>query len=182
MLVALSIAAALLTSVAVALDASFKAYAANQQQAQLMQRARLAMNRIVSYIRTTDTHAPLADDAFDQFRNGFIVEDTGIEMMLDDVNGISFQQVGDRLEMVPFTMSGGAQTHGTANVLLHGVQDGDFVVRLQPLEGSSTMRLKRASIKLTVRSAAGTALSGEEPQASESVTLSTAIMPRKNLW
>jgi prepilin-type N-terminal cleavage/methylation domain-containing protein len=182
MLVALAISAALLTSVAVALDASFKAYAANQQHAQLMQRARLAMNRIITCIRSTDTHAPTSDEAFNEFRTGHVVEDTGIEMMLDDVNGISFQQVESRLEMTPFTMSGGMQTYGTARTLLEGVGENDFFVRFQPLEGSSTLKLKRASIKLTVRTSSGQNLRGEEPNSDESVTLSTSIMPRKNLW
>jgi hypothetical protein len=181
LLVALAISAALLTSVAVALDASFKAYAINQQQAQLMQRARLAMNRIVTFIRSTDTHAPPSDAAWNSFKTGHIVEDSGIEMMLDATNGISFQQTGDRLEMVPFTMNAGVQTYGTARVLLDGVGAGDFLIRFQPLEGSTVPKLKRATITLTLRPSAGTTLNAEAPQ-SDPVTLSTSIMPRKNLW
>jgi type II secretory pathway component PulJ len=182
MLIALSICAALLTSVVVALNASFQAYAANQQQAQLMQRARLAMNRIVSYIRSTDTHAPPSDDAFNQFKTGHVVEDNGIEMMIDNTNGLAFQQKEDRLEMIPFTISGGVQTYGAPHTLLDGVGEGDFVVRFQPLEASSTLKLKRASIKLTVRTGPTQHLTGESPHPDGSVTLSMSVMPRKNLW
>src|SRR5262245_35586852 len=104
LLVALSISAALLTSVAVALDASFKAYSINQQQAQLMQRARLAMNRIVAQIRSTESHAPYTEALYDSFSTGHVVTDVGIQMMLDDTNtdGIAFYQAGTQLMRRPF--------------------------------------------------------------------------------
>jgi type II secretory pathway component PulJ len=182
LLVALGISAALLTSVAVATDAAFKAYAANQSQAQLTQRARLAMNRIVTYIRSSDTHAPENDGPYNTFKSKHVAQDSGIEMMLDLTNGITFRQTGNRLEMVPFTMSvAGVQTYGTARTLLDGVGTGDFVVRFQPLMSSKVLKLERASIVLTVRPTSKTTVKGEQV-AGDSVTLSTSVMPRKNIW
>jgi type II secretory pathway pseudopilin PulG len=181
LLVALAISAALLTSVAVALDASFKAYAVNQQQAQLMQRARLAMNRIVTQIRSTESHAPYTDTLYESFRTGHVVTDLGIQMMLDDTNGIAFYQAGTQLIRRPFKLVAGAQQWGDAHVLLEGVNAGGFTISFQPLEGSRDPKLKRATITLTVGQSDNTTLNAEDTHA-DAVTLSTSIMPRKNLW
>jgi hypothetical protein len=188
LLVALAISAALLTSVAVAVDASFKAYAINQNQAQLMQRARLALNRMVCYIRSTKTHLPVNDGPTDSFLHNHITTDTGIEMLLDSTHGVAFQQTGDHLEMVPFTENAGGRVYGTAHVLLQGVAPGDFRVTMEPQYSAQARKvgslicdqLKRASIVLTVRPNDKTTTAGET--ATETVTLSASVMPRQNIW
>lgn len=188
LLVALAISAALLTSVAVAVDASFKAYAVNQNQSQLMQRARLAMNRMTSYIRATSQHLPDDDTAQTQFEEGFITHAGAIRMMLDSTNGVIFRQANNQLQMVPFTIAGSTLTEGTAHVLLQGVKTGDFDITFEPQRSAEAIKtggvydqLRRASIILTVRPDASTTLSGEtDPD--QSVTISASVMPRNNIW
>jgi Tfp pilus assembly protein PilW len=188
LLVALAISAALLTSVAVAIDASFKAYAANQTNAQLMQRARLAMNRITTYIRATNQHLPDDNTAQDQFESGLVTQASAIRMMLDTTNGVIFRQTGQELQMVPFTISGGTLNEGTPRVLLEGVGSGDFTIRFEPQRSTQSAKvggrydqLKRASISLTIRPTAKTTVTGESTSG-EAITLSTSVMPRKNIW
>jgi len=188
LLVALAISAALLTSVAVAIDASFKAYAANQTNAQLMQRARLAMNRITTYIRATTEHLPDDDTAQDEFESGLITQASAIRMMLDETNGVIFRQAGQQLQMVPFAISGSVLSEGTPHVLLEGVGSGDFTIRFEPQRSTQSAKvggrydqLKRASISLTIRPTAKTTTTGESASG-ESVTLSTSVMPRRNIW
>jgi prepilin-type N-terminal cleavage/methylation domain-containing protein len=188
LLVALAISAALLTAVAVAVDASFKGYAINQSQAQLMQRARLAMNRITSYIRATTEHLPDDDDAQSDFENGLVTTASSIRMMTDSTNGVIFRQNGTALQMVPFTIAGTTLTEGTAHVLLDGVGTTDFLITFEPQRsaqaaktGAKYDQLRRASITLTLRPSATNSVKGEAQQ-NESVTLSTSIMPRRNIW
>jgi hypothetical protein len=188
-MVALAISAALLTATAVAVDASFQAYGVNQTQSQLAQRARVAMHRIVSYVRATADHFPDNDGPYDQFVGGAVCTDTAIQMLLDDDSGVIFRQSGTNLLMVPFTLSGGVRTEGTPNVMLRGVNPGDFTVTFEPMRSAEQIRvgnpdydqLKRASIMLTVRPDASTRVSGEE-RTGQPVTLSTSIMPRRNYW
>lgn len=188
LLVALAISSALLTAVAVAVDASFKAYAANQTQAQLMQRARLAMNRITTYIRATTQHLPDDDDAQDDFQAGLVTEASAIRLMTDSSHGVIFRQDDDKLQMVPFTIAGNVLTEGTARTLIDGVEEGDFTITFEPQRSAQATKtgapydqLRRASIVLTVRTAAKTSVVGED-KSDQSVTLSTSIMPRKNIW
>ncbi len=98
LMVALAISAALLTATAVAVDASFQAYGVNQTQSQLAQRARVAMHRIVSYVRATADHFPDNDGPYDQFVGGAVCTDTAIQMLLDDDSGVIFRQSGTNLE------------------------------------------------------------------------------------
>ena len=189
LLIALAISAALLVSVAVAVDASFKAYAVNQDQAQLMQRARIAMNRMVTYIRGTDDHLPKSDTAYDDFIHGKVTSDNAIEMLLDSSHGISFRQSGTQLQMVSFWFSGATQVYGTPRTLLEGVGTADFVVKFEPQRSAKAVKtgnplcdqLKRATISLTVRPATTTTVAGED-SSDQPVTLSACVMPRKNIW
>jgi prepilin-type N-terminal cleavage/methylation domain-containing protein len=189
LLIALAISAALLTATAVAVDASFKAYGVNQSQAQLAQRVRVAMHRITTYIRTTAEHRPDNDEPIDDFVDGTVCTDTAIRMMTGEDTGVIFRQAGDTLQMVPFTIVGGALVEGQPNALLRGVQAGDFSITFEPMRSARQIRLgrpeydqlKRASILLTLRPDASTVVAGEE-RIAEPVTLSTSVMPRKNFW
>jgi Tfp pilus assembly protein PilW len=189
LLIALAISAALLTSVAMAVDASFKAYAANQSQAQLQQRARLALNRIVTYIRSTAEHRPDDDDSLDEFESGLITTCGSIRMMLNSTSGVIFRQTGDQLQMVPFTIAGNTLTEGNPNTLLNGVGANDFRITFEPQRSAAAVKtgsplydqLKRASIVLTLRPTATTAVQGEQVS-DQLVTLSVSIMPRRNIW
>lgn len=191
LLVALSISAAVLTAVAVATDASFKAYGANQREAQLMQRARVAMHRITTYIRGTDLHLPDDDDAQELFEKGQIATASAIRMMVSSSQGVIFRQQDNELQMVPFTIAGNVLTEGTARTLLTGVGTGDFQITFEPQRSAQAVKigglsancdqLKRASIILTVRTDASTSAAGEGTQ-DAAVTLSASVMPRKNIW
>ncbi|HMB96451.1 MAG TPA: prepilin-type N-terminal cleavage/methylation domain-containing protein [Tepidisphaeraceae bacterium] len=188
LLVALMICAALLTAVAMAVDASFKAYGVNESQSQLMERARLSMNRMLTYIRCTNQHLPDNDTAQTNFQNGLITQADSIRMMIDSVNGIIFRQSGTALLAVPFKITGATLTEGTPRTMLQGVNAGDFTITFEPQRSAQSIKtggkydqLKRASIALTVRAAAKTAVAGEEIS-NESITLSGSVMPRPNMW
>jgi prepilin-type N-terminal cleavage/methylation domain-containing protein len=188
LLVALSISAALLTAVGMATDASFKAYGVDETQAQLMERSRLAMNRMITYIRSTSQHLPDDDASQTKFQSGQITTATSIRMMIDATHGIIFRQSGTTLQAVSFTIAGATLTEGTARTLLQGVNAGDFSITFEPQRSAQSIKtggvydqLKRASIALTVRGAAKTSVAGEDQQ-NESITLSGSVMPRPNMW
>jgi prepilin-type N-terminal cleavage/methylation domain-containing protein len=189
LLIALAISGALLVATGAAVNASFKAYGVNQTQSSLAQRARVAMHRMTSYIRTTQDHRPHNDTPLDQFHAGLVCTDTAIRMLIDDTSGYIFRQQGNALMMVPITIAGGNLTEGTPRTLLHGVGVGDFVVTFEPMRSAAQIRmgnpsydqLKRASILLTVRPAASVTLTGEEATG-QPVTLSMSVMPRRNFW
>jgi len=189
LLIALAISAALLTATAVAIDASFQAYGVTQAQASLAQRARVSLHRIVTYIRTTEQHRPDNDDPIDDFAAGLVCTDTAIRMMTTDTAGVIFRQQDDCLVSVPFSVASGALVEGTAHVLIKGVQAGDFTVTFEPMKSAEQIRtgqpaydqLKRASISLTVRPATTTKVAGEQVSA-QPVTISAAVMPRRNFW
>ncbi len=189
LLVALAISAALLAAVGVAVNASFHAYGVNQSQAALAQRVRVAMHRIVSTIRTTAEHRPDNDEPIDDFAAGLVCTDSAIRMMTGEDRGVIVRQSGDALQLVPFTIVAGALVEGTPNTLLKGVNAGDFTVTFEPMRSARQVRLgrpeydqlRRAGILLTLRPGASTTVAGEEADA-EPVTLSTSVMPRKNVW
>jgi hypothetical protein len=188
LLIALAISATLLTAVGVAVDASFKAYAINQSQAQLLQRSRVAMNRILTYIRSTSMHLPDDDDAQEDFQAGRVTHARAIRMMISATGGVIFRQSGNELQMIPFTVSGGSFTEGTARTLLDGVGPDDFDITFEPQQSAASIKtggkydqLKRASISLTLRPTDATQVAGESG-GTQSVTLSTSVMPRQNIW
>ena len=71
LLVALAISAALLTAVAVATDTSFRAYAVNEEQSNLLQRGRLGLNRLITYIRICKEHQPVTAGQINSFATGY---------------------------------------------------------------------------------------------------------------
>lgn len=179
LLIALSISAALLTAVGAATHASFKAYAINAEQASLMQNARLATNRIVTYIRRYKEHQPLTAAKITNFSTGQIVTDTGISMLNDDGAQIDFSY--DAVNKRVLVKEGG-KTH----VLLHGVTA--FQVTLEPMKSSASIKaggsfdlLRRASVLVSVKTSGNSADMNESTD-SQTVTLSASIMPRRNAW
>jgi len=179
LLVALAISAAVLTAVAVATDASFTAYKVNQENAALMQRARLAMYRILSEIRTSDTHSPITASLSTTFQTGVAVTDTGIKMYDDNdvLRTYSFDSANSRLLV---------NINGSSHVLAEGVQA--FRVKFEPMKSAASVRsggvydlLKRATITLTVRTNAATSASSETT-GDQTVTISSSVMPRRNLF
>lgn len=189
LLIALAISSALLVATGAALHTSFKAYGVNQSQSMLAQRARVALHRIITYIRTTQDHQPDNDEPLDDFHAGLVCTDSAIRMLIDESSGLIFRQQNNALMMVPFTISGGIMIEGTPRTLLDGVGPGDFVVTFEPMRSTAQMhsgnpnydQLKRASILLTLRQSEATTLTGDERN-SQPVTLSMSVMPRRNFW
>jgi hypothetical protein len=165
--------------VAVATDTSFKAYAVNEEQAALTQRARLAIHRMLTYIRTSKEHQPITASEVTHFTQGLIVNDTGISMFTDAGRELDFEfdATNRRLLLVD---------DGTARELVKGVEA--FTVKMEPMRSPNAIRsgggcdlLRRATILLTIKT------NGQSPDINESVdgqiiTLSASVMPRRNTW
>jgi len=179
LLVSLAISATLLTATAVALDASFKAYGVNQEQAILSQRARLSLNRILTYIRTCAAHQPHTAATVTSFAAGSIVTDTGIDMIRDDGTVIQFyyDSANQQLKLQQATASA---------VLLNGVTS--FTIKMEPMKSAINARsggnydlLMRATVLITLQTTANTTGIGEDV-GKQSLTLSSSVMPRRNVW
>ncbi len=177
MLVALAISATLLTAVAVATDAAFTAYRINQEHASTLQRARLALHRMLGEIRATDAHAPL--NLTSAFAAGQTVTDSGIRMI--DTAGAEVTYRHD-----PATHRLYADIAGGSHVLLEGVER--FEIKLEPMRSPRSIKtgggwdlLRRATVLITVGAGADTVRSSETT-GSQTLTLSAAVVPRKNAW
>ena len=115
-----------LTAVAVATDASFKAYAVNEEQSNLLQRGRLGLNRLLTYTRTCKEHQPITAAQINNFAAGTVVTDIGISM---------FNEAGEQIDVeydaanqrVLMNVDG-----GTARVLARGVVA--FQVKMEPMK------------------------------------------------
>jgi hypothetical protein len=180
LLISLAISATVLAAVAFAVDATFRAYSINQEQSDLMQRARLAMYRLVTTVRTTSAHQPISAVALSGFKDGLIVTDTGLVML--DANDA---QVSYKFD-APTSELRATDGSGREYVLLRGVKK--FELKLEPMRSQQSVRtggpydrLMRATILITIRTA-GNSADVDEKVASQEVTLSTSVMPRRNIW
>jgi type II secretory pathway component PulJ len=179
MMMAVMITAILLTAAAAALNASFKAYAINQEQATLMQQARIAMYRMCTMIRTCDAHAPYNSTPLANFSVGVTVTDQGISMFDINNNEVTYRYDAASKQLLCIT---GA----TQNTLLEGVEQ--FDVTMEPMKSEVSARtagsydlLRRASITLGIRTTSSTAKVGESTGV-QVVSLSTSVAPRQNAW
>jgi prepilin-type N-terminal cleavage/methylation domain-containing protein len=178
-LISLAIIAILLTATAGAVDASFKAYRINQENATLTQNARVAMHRIVSTIRQSDAHAPADEDLMDAFADGDVVDDNGIAMIDDEGRELRYTWDSTNQRLM-------AEIDGNQYTLLTGVVN--FMVTLEPKRSPQSIRtgashdlLGRATLLLTIRSTAES-MDNRETTGRQTVTLSTAVQPRRNTW
>ena len=175
LLISLAIVAALLSATAVAVKASFDAYRANQTQADLTQRARLTVHRLLGAVRTARDHAPVTAAKSAQFASGQRVVDSGVAMFDADGRDVSFA----------FDPADGVirqTTDGETFVLVRGVET--FEVTLEPMRSPESLkagggfdRLRRATVLLTLRA---DPLEGEA--GGETFTLSSSVVPRANVW
>ncbi|MDP9175401.1 MAG: prepilin-type N-terminal cleavage/methylation domain-containing protein [Planctomycetota bacterium] len=179
LMISLAISATLLTAVGVAVNASSQAYQINQEQASLTQRSRLAMNRILQQIRNSQLHAPESAAAQTQFAGGAIVTDTGVEM-IDSTGALvdyHFDAPNQQLVMI---------RNGVSYIMLHGVTA--FSATLQPMQSPVSLKtggafdlLEQAQLTLSVKTVNHTANSTETTN-TQTITLSSSVMPRKNVW
>jgi hypothetical protein len=180
LLIALAISATVLAAVAYAVDMTFRAYSINQEQSDLMQRARLSMYRLTTSIRTTSAHQPVNPVALADFKLGLTTTDTAIAMLDANDRPLSFKfdPVQSRLLAVDDV--------GIEHVLLRGVEK--FEVKFEPLMSQESKRvggvydrLLRATILVTVKTS-GNSADVDEKVGAQKVTLSTSVMPRRNVW
>jgi prepilin-type N-terminal cleavage/methylation domain-containing protein len=180
LLVSLSISAALLTAVAVAIDAAFKSYQINQEQSMLTQRARLALYRLLTSIRTLDTHQPYTAACVTSFSKGTPVTDSGISMYDDNNVLISYMLDAPSHEL--------RVIHGgVTNVLLRGVTA--FSVKMEPMKSAQSVKtgsqtydlLMRATVTVTLATNSKTSMASETT-GKQTVTISSSVMPRRNIW
>jgi type II secretory pathway component PulJ len=179
LMISLVIAAGLLTATAVAVDASFRAYAVNQEQSNLMQQARITMNRVLTTIRTSTAHAPKTSSKLAEFSNGIITTDTGIALFDAQNNNIIFRHDSANKTVV-------VDVNGTARVVCRGVLT--FTVKMEPMRSATSLKtggvwdeLRRATVTLTVQTASQTSGVAESTD-DQTLTLSASAVPRKNAW
>lgn len=187
MLISLAITAALLTATAIALDASFNAYRTNQENGDLTQRARLAMHRMLTEIRSTQGHEPAAADLA-SFRSGTVIDTTAIRIYTGPHHAIEYRHEGNQIIRQTFARIGGAWTSDDPRVLLDGVAPGNFNITMEPQRSAGSARaglnfdqLRRATIRLTVQHANPQA-TRSEVVGNQSVTLVSSVVPRRNAW
>jgi hypothetical protein len=178
LLFALSICASLLTATAVAVDAAFRAYHVNQEQAVLLGKARVSLASMTTSIRGTKLHAPNDATLRAKFALGQTVTDSALVMydLNDQLLKYQFDPATKRLLVTNPT--------GTYT-LARGVEA--FTVTLEPMRSAESVKtgggwdlLKRATMTLTVK-AAGAAAPGEVT-GNQTITLSGSVMPRRNAW
>jgi len=179
LLIALAISASILSAVAFAMDSSFKAYAINQQQAQLAQRTRVVLNRLLTTVRQAREHQPMTPTLVTQFSTGRRVTDTGIELFTQQGQQIAYRLDPDQEKLI-------MDVGGNERVLLDGVTR--FDVTFEPMRSAVSVKtggsydlLMRATFVITAKSTTGTTGVGEG-QGAATFTLSSSVMPRRNVW
>jgi prepilin-type N-terminal cleavage/methylation domain-containing protein len=179
LLIALAITASLLTATAIALNATSMAYKVNEEQSSLIQTTRLTLNRIVSGVRTTKNHSPVDTVLAGQFNAGFVVTDTGMDMM--DSNNVHIRYTYDAV-----TQKLTASVGGVKHTLADGVTA--FTITFEPMRSPESIRtggpfdlLQRATITMSIKTAA-TNTQSSETTGKLTITLSASVMPRRNTW
>lgn len=177
MLIALSISAALLTAVMVALNASFMAYQMTTETASTHTIGRLTMHRMLTLIRTGRNFGPFPVNPVDSFVTSHFIEfetQDGQQMMLEWVEN------EERLDVVVFDPGSGVEI--VRQPLLEGV-----VANVDPITGIAVPAftlefergrlLYRATIDLTIRpdDNMSVSLDGDNQQ---TIRLVASAMPR----
>ena len=182
MMIAVSISALVLASVAVAVDASFKANTANNDQSNLTQRSRLVMNRLMTEIRGTTAHQPITVAAQAAFATGTIVSDTGIEMLIgdEDSNVAVKYEYDAAAKKLYYTDPAKKKYVACSNVE-------EFRIKFEPMksteaqqQGGDYDQLLRATVLITLR--ANPQPGASSTAAAQTLTLSCSVMPRRNTW
>ncbi len=172
LVLALSITGMLLTATMVALDASFRAYAAAAEEASTQAQTRMITQRLTTLVRTSTAHGPLSQNSAQRLMDSDYIElidrkDNPLTIGYDSqkkeiwlVNGLLTQNA--TLPKVPL-ITGVAQ----ANFTTHSRRDDDFV-----------WVLERATMDLTVVPDQDQSLSLERG-AGAAIRVIASTMPRR---
>jgi hypothetical protein len=178
LLVALTITALLLTATMLAIDASFRAYADAAEQASTQAATRMVTNRLLTLIRTSTAHGPLAADAASNppvTISGDIITSHYMELLdpNDNIVRIEYRSATQELWLI--------RDPGTADALaqplLAGVTNASFVAKRRK-DSSGVYVLERGTFDLTVQpdNDATLALENGRPQ---QIRIIASTKPRK---
>lgn len=179
MLISLAITALLLTATMVAIDASFRAYAAAAESASTQTSTRLVVHRLLSLMRTSTAHGPLlpdyaADPPVDL--DGYTLTSNYVELLDPDGNLIRLEyEAAENMLYVTVTPFGAATT--TREPLLGGVTVCEFKL-IRRLDDDGVWVLERGTIDFTVVPDADASLSIES-DSGEPMRVIASTMPRK---
>lgn len=179
MLISLAITGMLLTATMVAIDASFRAYAAAAESASTQTSTRLVTHRLLTLIRTSTAHGPLQPDASSDppvTQDGNTLKSPYLELIDARGNHIRVEYRADEQEMWLITTPYQSTTP-EAQPLLGGVTNCKFYAhRRQDRDG--VWVLERASMDITVEPDKDTTLTIESSN-TQAVRYVASSMPRK---
>lgn len=175
-LIAISIMAVLLLATSAALKASVDSFSANQASADTLVRARMTLSRIAQQIRSGTDHLPVTVSKQTSFLAGSTVTDTGMSLINDAGEEITFQY-DTATTSLKVTVDG-----GTARTLASNVAS--FTIKLKPIRSATAIKtgglydeLEQATVTLTlIPEVDGSQLTGQ------TLVLSESITPRARLW
>jgi prepilin-type N-terminal cleavage/methylation domain-containing protein len=153
MLVALAITAVLLTATMVAIDTSFKAYAIAAESASTQTSTRMVINRLLTLVRTSTAHGPLAESdplpsgATVTFNNT-LVESSYLQLVDPDGDDfiISWDATLQQLNLTKVPASGATPI---TQPILGGVTNCKFMLARRR-DNDGNWQLERGSIDFTV--------------------------------
>ncbi|MFA9480093.1 prepilin-type N-terminal cleavage/methylation domain-containing protein [Phycisphaerales bacterium AB-hyl4] len=186
MLIALAITAMLLTATMVAIDVSFRAYAAAAESAGTQTATRLVTHRLLTLVRTSTAHGPTLPDTSSEPPVVYFVRDNGqvdpsilvtnyIELFDTQGRRIRIEYQEEDKQLLLTTNYGGSNAN--TQPLLGGVTQCKFYAhRRQDNEG--VWVLERASMDITVEPDRDSTLAIESSQ-TQPVRYVASTMPRK---
>ncbi len=174
MLIALAISGMLLAAVAVALDASFKAYGSAAEEASAQSATRMVTHRLLTMIRTSTAHGPLEADGSvtpAAYVSGDEVISPYIEMVEPDgdIVRIAYDSVNQQLTM--------SVNDGAASPVLSGVVAAAFQLE-RSKNVLSQWELDRVTIDIQVQPNPDQTLAIESDNRTP-IRVITSTMPRK---
>lgn len=175
LLISLAITAMLLTATMVAIDTSFKAYAAAAESASTQTSTRLVVHRLLSLMRTSTAHGPLLPET-DVTLSGTTLTSPYIELIDPDGNMIRLDYV-DADDMIYVTITPFGGSVATQQPMLGGVTQCEFKLTRR-LDDDGVWILGRGSIDFTVEPDKDTSLS-IEGDAAAAMRVIASTMPRK---
>ncbi len=177
-LIALPIIALLFTATMVAIDASFKAYGSAAEQASAQAATRMVVHRLITLVRTSTAHGPLAPQTGPPqvTLQDNLLTSPFIELMDPDGNIIRIEYKSNTQELwLTQTPSGGGSP--VSQPLITGVTDATFFCKRRRTRTGMWV-LERGTMDITVQPGADATLAIENGNAPP-VRMIASTMPRK---